>query len=255
MSSELRFQVTLRHLAPDVTKASYEFPESTLADVTSDQLRQLLVALANLAPKVEYPAVPELRITAADGQFLVQVKDRHVRFSSWSTRAGNADPSPGEIMATITGTEVAEGAGAGAAELVSALRRPRRRGLAIGLLAAAILASNGITAWMLTRPPADMLPEYRLLDPDAAKRLLIDAAGTYETGAAQGDRRLRLERDGRVRWEKFGDNRTIEEGSDLTSQAAQSAGHPALLTSARALIEIKDSSTLVYYGDTYRRTR
>jgi len=60
---------------------------------------------------------------------------------------------------------------------------------------------------------------------------------------------------GRVRWEEFGDNRAIRGGADLTAQAAPSAGHPALLTSARALIEIKDPSTVVYYGDTYRRTR
>lgn len=254
MSADLRFQVTLRHLAPDATKASYEFPESMLGELSPEQLRKLLVALASLAPNVEYPATPEVRIASPDGQYLVQVKDRHVRFSSWSTRAGNSDPSPEEIVAAITGTDVAAMQGVATAELVGALRCPRR-GLAIGLLAAAILASNGITAWMLTRPPPDLLPEYRLLDADAANRLLSDTAGIYETGAAQGDRRLRLERDGRVRWEKLGDNRAIEEQTDLTAQAAQSAGHPALLTSARALIDIKDPSTLVYYGDTYRRAR
>ncbi|MDO8631376.1 MAG: hypothetical protein Q7R41_12880, partial [Phycisphaerales bacterium] len=99
------FSVVLRHLSPDARQAGVEQAEVQLTDVSLWQLRELLNALTELAPKVAYPAVPEMRITATGQQFLVQVRDRRVRFSSWSIRTGGSDLTPAQILAAIAGTD------------------------------------------------------------------------------------------------------------------------------------------------------
>ena len=174
-----------------------------------------------------------------------------MRLSSWSVQTGNNDYSPAQMVATIAGTEESQATDRHF-DVGGARQRPKS-GWRIAVLVAAIVGTNAVTVWMMTRPAPDLLPEYRLLEPEPGKRLLTSAAGTYETGAAAGDRQLRIDRDGGVRWVKFGANRSVEEESSMLVQPAQSAGQPALLTSTRALIEIRDPMTVVLFGDTYRR--
>lgn len=121
------------------------------------------------------------------------------------------------------------------------------------MLALVIFGSNGFTAWRLTRPEPDFLPEFHMLASAPGQRLLAELAGTYETGSASGDRCLDLRRDGTVRLSTFGDERAIDEESELTAVPVQTGGRPALLTSERELIEIVDPLHLTYDGDTYRR--
>lgn len=252
MSDASIFAVTLHHLAPDVARAAKDLPDVELSDVTPDKLRKLLEALSALAPKVEYPAAPEMRIAAAEGRFLVQVKEGKVRFTSWSLRTGGSDLTPAQILAAITGEPLDERAGTGAAGGSGGKRISRVAKVA--LLAAVILGSNSVTAWMMMRPPPELLlPPYRLLDPEPAQRLFERVAGTYETGTTEGDRRLTIARDGVVHWGKFGTDGTLIEDTLFTAKAAESKGQPALFTTGHALIEIKDPVTVVFYGDTFRR--
>lgn len=251
MSAPKTFSIALHHLAPDAKSAGVGLADAQLTAVTPEELRALLEDLAALAPSVHYPVTPEMRITSDNDQFVVQVKEGRIRFTSWSVRTGGGELTPRQILTAITGIEEEGGPNlaGGLAGRVAALPRASK----IVMLAAAILISNGITAWMLTRPPPDMLPEYRLMEPEPGTRLLADVAGVYETGSAQGDRALTINADGTVRWVTFGDNRTIAETSDLTAQPVLTGGRPALLTDNRALIEISEPVRVVYYGDTYNR--
>lgn len=251
MNGLAAFSVTVHHLAPDAKKAGVEFPDVELANVTPARLRGLLDELAKLAPRIQFPVTPEMRIVAAERRFLVQVKEGHIRFSSWSVRAGGCDLTPAQILAAITGSDEEPAAIAPTGITAGG----RSRWAKIGFIAMAILGSNAVTTWMLLRPtPNPFLPEYTLLASEPAERLLAGVAGEYRTGANEGDRGLKIMRDGRLHWVKFGPRATIVEESDLSAQAVRSNGQPALLTSADALIEIKDSVTLIFYGDTYRRT-
>lgn len=245
------FTLGLHHLSADAAQAGSHLPDLELADITPDRLRAMLEALTALAPRIQYPVTPEIRIATGDRRFLVQVKDGHVRFTSWSLRTGGNDLTPQQILAAITGAEEAV---AGAASGAPAGGRVRSsRGLTIALIATAILGSNAITAWMLTRPPADLMPEYRLLAEEPGKRLLGDVAGDYATGAEDGDYALHIAPDGAVRWVTFGEKGAVTEERRLTAQAAESRGKPALVTSNRGLIEIRDPVTVVFYRDVYQR--
>jgi hypothetical protein len=245
------FGIVMHHLAPDASAAALTYPDVTMSDVTPDQLRRLIDGLVGLAAKVEYPVAPELRVTAPDGQFVIQVKQGHVVMNSWAVRSGATDLSPAEIFAAITGVEpgASEPGARGGRGAVSG---PQRQ-LKVALLALGIIGSNAVTAWMLTRPPPDLLPAHEFLPEGPASRVLANVAGIYETGSASGDRRLEIARDGAVKWAKFGDGRALVEESAFTAVAVQVGGQPALLTSERTIVEIKDPITVVLYGDTYRR--
>jgi hypothetical protein len=251
------FSVTLHHLAPDGQQAGSQFPDLDLTKVAPEKLRALLEALARVAPGCEFPTVPELRIAGPHGRFLVQAKNGQVRVTSWSTKAGAADLTPERIYALVMGGEAgAEDAPpAGEIKIISFGGLSRRWALAILVLA--IIATNGVTAWLLTRPPTPLptylLPKYQLVSPEQSKRVFSDFAGVYETGSDNGDRSLTIMNDGRLKWVRFGPKRTEVESHDLTAQAAESGGRPVLVASNFGMIEMRDPITLVYFGDTYRR--
>jgi hypothetical protein len=256
ISEKVQFSVTLHHLAHRARQAGAGYPDVEISGIHAPDLREILEGLATLAPTVEYPAAPELRIASPHGQFLVQVCDGRIRFSSWALRDGAAELTTDQILAAIGGVEVGAGSTTTlAAQAVLTALAPVRRSkwIGVGLLAAAIVATNSLTAWLLTRPGPDLLPEYHLVHGPPATRLLADVAGDFETGGGSGDRALSIAQDGSIRWVLFGQDRMITEDTLLTAQPARSGGKPALLTSERALIEIRDPVTIVYYGDTYRR--
>jgi hypothetical protein len=255
MSAAPSFTVKLHHLAVDAKEARANLPDVELADVSPKQLRRLLDALATLAPNVHYPLAPSVRIDGPHGQFLVQTQDGKVRVTSWSAQAGVENLTPERILAMIMGAEAdttqpPDDASVGWWGGLS-------RGGRIALLAIAIVGSNAATAWMLTRPapvPTSLLPEHRFVDRDRAQRMLAEFAGDFATGAAAGDRRLTIQPDGALRWITLGANGAAAEQTTLKARAAESRGHAVLVADNLGMIEMKDPITLVYFGDTYRRT-
>lgn len=260
MSEAFSFNVTTRHLSPDGRTAGSSFGEVRLTGLGRRELRSMLEALAAVAPTVEYPTAPEMRITSGDQQFLIQVRDGRLRYSSWAVRAGGCDLPPAQILEAITGREDEPVAKASPVVVAAAPRAPATEGRRTGMLAvlvAGVVIANVVTAVMLFSPepalPAELLPEHQVLDPQAGRRHFERAVGTYETGRQEGDRRLIVRRDGTVLWARYGPKQAVLEELPLTAQAAESRGRPAFLTSQGVLIEVRDPLTLVYMGDTYRR--
>ncbi len=254
-ADETLYAVELKHLSADAKTASADLAEVQLAEVTSKKLQALLKALAALAPRVTYPAAPEIRVNAPQGKFIVQVKDSQLRLVSWSSASPTAGAlTADQVFAAITGELQADDHRAAVSDpsMPSAGAR-RRRYVLLGVAIVGIVAANGMTAWFTTRPPKDLLPKYEALQPEPAERILTSVVGAYETGGGSGDRRLVLRAGGVAVWSKFGAARAIADEKTFTVKAAQVGGQPALLTSSKAMIEIKDPVTLVMFGDTYRR--
>jgi hypothetical protein len=247
---ETLYVISLKHLARDGKKAAADLPEVQLSYIPARQLRTLLDAVAALAPSVTYPVEPELRITAPTGSFVVQVKCGKLHFVSWASNQKGGEFTAARIFAIVTG----EAANEGARQRHRVAEPGRARNKAVlALLGAAILFVNSFTVWFVTRPPRTLLPKYTLLTPESAGRLLGNMAGVYETGSAPGDRRLQILPDGKVLLIKFGTNNSVAEQRKFTVQAAEAAGRPALITSRRSMITIKDSITVSLYGDSYQR--
>jgi hypothetical protein len=235
-------------------RADAAAPDLALRDLSEKKLRELIRALAVLAPTNLGSASPELRVTAPQGQFVVRIAEGRLRINSWTIKVGGADLSPEQICACITGTEdVADAAGGGADDLGP---RKRGRGPVIALLAALIVGSNGITVWMLLRPdnpPPPLLPDCQPLAAESAARFVKGLAGEYQNGAAAGARALKISADGSVHWLVLAPGGAIAEDTTLTVQPVQVRGQPALLADGRALIEAPDAASVVFYRETYRR--
>lgn len=245
------FTVTLHHLSPDAKQAGTQFPDTDLGAVPDKKLREFIRAVAALASKNNGAAAPELRVAAPQGRYIVRIAEGQLRITSWDIRVGGTNFSPDQVFGLITGAEAEAESYASDAPAFKAKRSSR--GLVV-LLAVLIIGTNVVTAWLLTRPPANpFLPEFTPLEAEQAGRLFTDAAGDYQTGPGEGDRALNITRDGRVRWVKFGPKRAIVETADLKVQAVKSRGQLALLADEQALITVADPATVVFYNETYRR--
>ena len=174
------FAVTLRQLSPDLKKASYAYPEIPFGNIPASRLLKLLTSAEALAPHVAYPAVPEIRIVAPSGQFVVQFKDGRLKLVSWAKEAAGGELSAEQIGKIIVGeSDLVEPRGrvtAGAAVSIASPGRWRQYFM-MTLLGLGILGCNVFTVWILTRPPRSILPKYKLLEKEPAERLLASVAG------------------------------------------------------------------------------
>ncbi len=252
MSDAPTFTVTLHHLALGAKEANAAWPDTEVPGLTAKKLRELIRALAALAPTNLGTASPELRVVAPHGQFVVRISEGRLRINSWTIKVGGADLSPDQIFSLITGAEaVAEAAGIN----VSDGSPKRSRGGVLAVLAVLILGTNALTAWMLTRPPppAPLLPDFTPLVKEPAERFIADVTGDYRTGPNEGARGLKITKDGHVHWLRFGPAGAIAEDTELVVQPVQALGKPALFADGRALIETDATASLVFYNEIYRR--
>lgn len=256
----LLFTLSLKHLSSDCKKAAADLPNAELYYISVKQLGSLLKSLHEIAPRVEPPTEPEIRITGPTGKFLVRVKAGEMHLVSWSSAHKGG---------VVTPEQVIEAVASGAATEEEPKAEPQRRRpvaapkasssagtsdkLTIFVLGIAIVAVNCFTIWFVTRPPRSLAANYRLLSPQESERVLTEVAGSYETGKGAGDRRLVIKRDGSVQRIKFGAGGAVKDMQDFTVQPAESSGKRALLTSRKSLITVKDPISVVLYGDTYTK--
>lgn len=259
------YSVTLHHLAPDAKAAGLAYPDEQLLNVTVPQLRDLLISLSEVAAHLTIyePAAPEIRIKTDRDVFVIRTRYRRLCFVGWETILRGEDHSIGFILSTVTGNQelIKLPAKAERAPLTGAPRGSSTpsvqsggipRWAKIATLAVLILGINGVTAWMLLRPPPSLLPKHELLSESESRALLIKAAGTYETGAEPGDRRLVIDTSGKLLLGKLNAQRAIAEERSKLARGALVDGRPALIT-GDAVVQLKDADTVVMYNTTYRR--
>jgi hypothetical protein len=249
------FLVTLRHLSADAKKAGAELPNVQLNYLSTKQLRSILQSVADLAPTVAYPAEPEVRVEGPAGKYVIQVKAGRLNLVSWSSTQKYGALTTEQIFAAVTGEEPAEGARQDRVATGKSAPSGIRSKVTMFLLGAAIVGVNCFTLWFITRPPTSLLPKYRLLEPAPAERLLVEVAGTYETGKGPGDRRLEIQKNGEAQRMKYGSEGDVKEKQVFTVAPAEVAGKPSLLTSRKTMISVKDQLSVVLHGDTYVRVQ
>lgn len=260
------YSVTLHHLSADATSASLSYPDEQLLAVNLDQLRALLYAFSMVASELTIyePSTPEIRVKTDRDVFIIRTRYRHLCLVGWETILRGEDHSVPYIITAITGQ----------VEPVKAAPKPERSGSAnpltggstapieverfprwakIAVMIVLIIVFNGITAWMYLKPPPSLLPKHAAMDASDSRSVLTKAAGLYETGRAEGDRRLLLDADGSLRLAKYGAQEAVMQERLKTARGALVDGKPALLTSDPGVITIRDGDTLVYFNTVYRR--
>ncbi len=261
----MTFNISLHHLSPDATAVGEQFEDKDIPAVTVPQLRQLVNSMSKaLATRTEQDfAAPVIRINAPQGVFMVRPDGRELRLHTWTTQAGGLALTVDEMIGAITDPEKL----AAAESIYETSAKPKRntakpfraqdpakagtpRWVKIGGLAVLILAFNATTAWMLMKPPPDLLPPHEPLAVEVSARLIARLAGEYETGPRPGDRGMTILSNGNIRVVRYG---PVPEEWTFTAQAAIVDGKEVLVTSASSVIRIMDDQSLTLFGDTYRR--
>lgn len=260
------YSVTLHHLAPGAQAAGLAYPDEQLPTVTVAQLRELLFALSAVASHLTIyePSTPEIRIKTDRDVFVVRTRYRRLCFVGWETILRGEEHTVSFILTTITGNveptkappkperpATANPLGHGAST-PSVPTGGTARWAKIAVLGFLIVTINGATAWMLLRPPPSLLPQHELMSESESHALLIRSAGQYETGTSEGDRRLIIESEGKLRLGKFNAQKAIVEERTKSARGALVDGRPAIIT-GDTVLQIKDADTVVIYNTTYRR--
>lgn len=238
------------------------------------------------------PATPEIRIKTERSAFVVRTRHRRLCLLGWETKLRGEEHTIGLILSTITGSQEpvktgseaerrgsasplpgASGTGSNSplragsnAPIASESNPPfssaepstETRGLPrwakIAGLAVLIVGFNAITVWLVFfQTPSSPMPKTEPVPEFESGALLSKAAGEYETGDQEGDRRLIIEPTGGIRIAKYGPERAILQETTKTARGGSLGGRTVLVTSDPTTIEIKDVNTVVYFGTTYRR--
>jgi hypothetical protein len=166
-------------------------------------------------------------------------------------RAGSATPVGGGSQAPFEGT-------ASSAPFGTGRKPPPAGGLPrwakIAGLGVLIVAINVFTAWQMFFQPARSPVSASQPIPDfETTALLARAAGEYETGGAEGDRRLIIETSGNIRIAKYGPGRAVLQETTRTAKGGIIDGRTLLITSDPATIEVKDADSVIYFKTIYKR--
>jgi hypothetical protein len=268
--AETTYSVTLHHLAPDLKAAGLAYPDEQVPAATPAQLRDLLASLRELARQLTIyePSTPEIRIKTEREVFIVRTRHRQLHFVGWETALRGQDHSVSFILATVAGLAEPARNSAPAERTVSlspfarsvaaTAAAPEKRGFVpkwvkIVTLAGLIVACNATAAWLLTRPPPNLVPKYVLLPESESRALLAKVAGEYATGAQEGDRHLVITPEGSLRLAKYGPQKALVEEITKSARGAIVDGRAALITSDPGMLTIPDATTVILYGNKYHR--
>ena len=129
---------------------------------------------------------------------------------------------------------------------------PRKR---VEVDAVAIAANTWLVARAFRAEPVDA-PAGGTLVTDAREVVPLQqaAAGTYRTGAAPGDRLIRIAAGRRIDFLQITADEPRLVSSD-TFEFLRDGRQLRLATAASGTVDVTNIDTLVYYRDTYRRTR
>lgn len=260
------YSVTLHHLAPGAKAAGLGYADEQLPAVTPAQLVEMLHALGGVALglTIYEPSNPEIRIKTDREVVVIRTRYRRLCFVGRETQLRGEDHSVAMIMAVISGVAepeivvpVASAKPGSASPTASRSFSPPSGGVPewakLAVLIVLSLAAVGTGVWMLTKPPKNLAPRFKLLAAAESSALLAKAAGEYRTGTQEGDRRLVIGADGTLRIAKYGPAQSIAEEVIRTARGASQNGQPGLATSDPYLMLVRDADTVVLYGQTYKR--
>lgn len=248
------FKVSTVNLSADTASAAADCGENPLGEVSAAELIALLERLRAIDPAQNAEADPHLLIGAPAGQYLVRTdQGKLLLYNTREITEPYVELTAGQIVAQLDQAPSSAGA---TEETATPLIAPApHRGIAIAILLAG-LALNGYTLYSAFYSES--------VNPKTAVTLLTDPAelaahghdvvGTFATGDQNGDRVIVVTADGRVTFSEIGNARSVTNGTD-TWRLGRHDKKLCLTTTDSGLIDVTNIDTMVYYRDTYKRTR
>lgn len=251
------FQVATVSLSADAGQAHASLGTTQLGDLSGADLFALLERFRQLDAVQNLEAEPHLAITTPSGRFLIRTgQGKLYLYNARDSAEPYSELTPAEIITHLERHAIPHAPDPSLTDSTppSAPSAPHR-GIAAAILAAG-LALNGYTLYSVFYvETVNVRPDVTLIT-DAAelKTRQFDVVGTFATGGQPGDRTIVVGADGRVAFSEIGSRNRVTDNAD-TYRIGRRAGKLCLTTIDSGVIDVLNIDTLVYYRDTYRRTK
>lgn len=249
------FNVTTVHLSSDTTRADAALDASDLGTLSPEEFTALLVRFSQLDISLDHESDPHLIVTAVAGRFLVRTgRGKLFLYNARDITEPYSELTPEEIVAQLD-RKLTTPPFASAETDDDAPKPAPHYGIAFAILVAG-LALNGYTLYSVfytesvNETPAVIL----LTDPAELAAREREAIGSYATGSQPGDRVITVTADGKIRFFELGVKDGITNNTD-TFKVGRHDKKFCLITSESGVVDVVNPDTLLYYRDTYRRTK
>ena len=246
--------VSTVNLSADTTAAGADFGLNQLGELSAAELVVLLERLRAIDAIQNAEADPHILIAARAGNFLVRTgQGKLLLYNARDTTEPYSELTAEQIVAQVD--RAVTGAPFAADDPAVPVAPAPNRGIAIAILLAGI-ALNGYTLYSafysesVNEKPALTL----LIDPAEIAAQSQAVAGTYATGNQAGDRVIAITADGKIAFSEVGNARSINNGTDAFRLGRRDK-KLCLSTTDSGIVDIVNIETVVYYRDTYRRTK
>lgn len=250
------YPVSTVNLSPDATRADISFGTVDLGMHSAEELTSLLERFQQLEGVRMVQAEPHLILTGRSGKFHVRTgQGKLFLYNARATVEPYAELTALEIIAQLDRDSVTAAPFAPLSDSSSPPAAAPSRGIAVAILVAGLML-NGYTIYSVFYTESVNHKPAVTLVTDGTERAARqqEIAGMYATGDRPGDRVIVVKPDNRVSFSEIGNKGSIGENSDRFQLGKRGAKY-CLSTAESGIIDVQNLDTLVYYRDTYRRTR
>lgn len=248
------FTVTTVNLAHDTRSASPGHGATDLGELSVEELSALLERFRAIDSLQNHDAEPHLIVVARAGKFIIRTSQgRLLLYNARDSTIPYVELTAEEIVAQLDRPVTT------AAPFDDDAQRPAAitpsRGIAVAILVAG-LSLNGYTLYSVVYTESvNQKPSVTLLtDTTERDARLRDAVGTYATGSQPGDRAMEITADGRIKFLEVGARNRAGDSTD-TFRVGRHDTKLCLTTVESGIVDILNIDTLVYFRDTYKRTK
>ena len=250
------FTVTTVNLSADPSAADCRVGPSELGVLTPDEFRSLLDRLSGIESAQPDGADPHLVVTSAAGRFIIRTgQGKLFLYNARNTTEPSSPLSPEELVTQLDPQITQAPFAFPPATPTKKPQAAPHYAIASAFFVAG-LALNGYTLYtffnierVASHPSVVVLTDRKEIatrDPDTL--------GSYATGSRPGDRVITVTPDGKVRFSELGSPDGISINTD-TFRLGLHGKRLCLLTAESGVVDFVNPDTLLYYGDTYRRSK
>ena len=250
------FTVTSVHLSADTSSADSRLGPSELGLLTPDELRSLLDQLRRIESPQPNVTDPHLVVTSAAGRFIIRTSQGNLFLhNARDTTEPSGLLSPEEIVAQLDSQITQAPFAVPSTPPASNSKGASHYAIVLSLVFAG-LALNSYTIYSVfnIESVAQLPAVVVLTDLNERTTRGRDAIGSYATGSRSGDRVITIISDGKIRFSERGSPDAISINTD-TFRLGRRDKRLCLLTAESGVVDFVNRDTLLYYGDTYRRSK
>jgi hypothetical protein len=236
--------------------ADAELGSAELGALSPEEFLALLERFTRLDARQIHDADPHLLVTAAAGRFLIRTGQGKLFFyNARDTTEPYSELSAAEIVEQLDRQLTSPPFPMATSTAVKETKSAPHYGIAFAILVAGI-ALNGYTLYSVFYTESVNAPPNVILLTDATEieARSREAVGTFATGTQPGDRVITITADGKIKFVEIG----LKDGFANNTDTFRLGRHDkklCLLTIDSGVVDIVNPDILIYYRDTYRRTR